>query len=289
MKKILFAFTFILSSWGTLNAQDFQGMAVYESKTSTSGFKLEGAQITPEIQKMMEERMRKSMEKTFILNFDKTASVYQEDEKLAAPGQSNMETRMISSFTGAGGKRYKNVKNRTYSVEKEVFGKEFLIVDTLPKIQWKMENESKKIGEYTCYKATAVLKASKSDFRNLRLKKEEEKKEEQKNTNFMDQLEMPKEITVTAWYAPEIPINQGPENYWGLPGLILEVTDGRTSILCSKVVMNTKEKAEIKPLKKGKQVTQAEFDDIMEKKTNEMREMFKSQNRGNNMRFRVGG
>ncbi|MGH2195794.1 GLPGLI family protein, partial [Enterococcus faecalis] len=83
-------------------------------------------------------------------------------------------------------------------------------------------------------------------------------------------------VNVTPCNAPEIPINQGPENYCGLRGLILAVTDGRTSILCSKVVMNTKEKTEIKPLKKGKQVTQAEFDDIMEKKTNEMKEMFKS-------------
>jgi predicted GIY-YIG superfamily endonuclease len=62
----------------------------------------------------------------------------------------------------------------------------------------------------------------------------------------MDGWEMPKEISITAWYTPEIPINQGPENYWGLPGLILEVTDGKTVILCSKLVLNTKEKKETK-------------------------------------------
>jgi hypothetical protein len=29
----------------------------------------------------------------------------------------------------------------------------------------------------------------------------------------MDNLEMPKDVTITAWYTPEIPI-KGPENYW---------------------------------------------------------------------------
>jgi GLPGLI family protein len=28
----------------------------------------------------------------------------------------------------------------------------------------------------------------------------------------MDNLEMPKDVTITAWYTPEIPVNQGPEN-----------------------------------------------------------------------------
>jgi GLPGLI family protein len=58
----------------------------------------------------------------------------------------------------------------------------------------------------------------------------------------MDNLEMPKDVTITAWYTPEIPVNQGPENYWGLPGLILEINDGKTVILCSKIVLNPKEK-----------------------------------------------
>lgn len=57
---------------------------------------------------------------------------------------------------------------------------------------------------------------------------------------------------MTAWYTPEIPVNQGPENYWGLPGLILEINDGTTTILCSKIVLNAKEKVEIKPSKKEK-------------------------------------
>jgi GLPGLI family protein len=99
----------------------------------------------------------------------------------------------------------------------------------------------------------------------------------------MDGFEIPKEVIITAWYTPEIPVNQGPEGYWGLPGLILEVNDDKTIILCSKVVMNAKEKVEIKAPNKGKEVTQKEYDEIVTAKMKEMQEMRRSGNGG--MRF----
>jgi len=239
------------------------------------------------MQKNIEERMRKMMEKTFVLNFDKTASIYKEEEKLDAPGQNGGGMRMMSSMMGGGGTTYKNVKEKTYAVDKEFMGKEFLVKDSLPKLDWKMESETKQIGGYTCYKATAVKPVSQSDFRNFRAKKEEPKKDEkEKTTNLMDSFEMPKEVTITAWYAPEIPINQGPENYWGLPGLILEVSDGKTVILCSKVVLNAKEKVAIKAPTKGKVISQKEYDETVTKKMEEMREQFK--NGGGRPNFRMG-
>jgi GLPGLI family protein len=101
----------------------------------------------------------------------------------------------------------------------------------------------------------------------------------------MDALELPKEITITAWYTPEIPVSQGPEGYWGLPGLILEVNDGKTIILCSKVVLNPKEKTEIKAPSKGKVVNQKEYDETVIKKMEEFREM--NQGRGGSGGFQI--
>ena len=297
MKKIIFSFVFITASFLQLHAQEFQGMAVYESKTSTSDFKTRMAgnkDMTPDMQKMIEERMKTMFEKTFILNFNKSASIYKEEEKLDAPGQSGGGMRMMSSMMGGGGTHYKNVKEKLYTVDKEFMGKEFLVKDSLPKLEWKMESETKLIGGYTCFKATAVRPVSQSDFRNFRAKKEEDKKDAAKKedatkkTNFMDEFELPKEITITAWYTPEIPVNQGPENYWGLPGLILEVNDGKTIILCSKIVMNAKEKVEIKAPTNGKVISQKEYDETVVKKMKEMQEM--NQGRGGNggMQIRMG-
>ena len=295
MKKLLLSAFILLGSF--VNAQDFQGMAVYESKTSTADF-MKGMSgnrdITPEMQKNIQERMKKMFEKTFVLNFDRTASIYKEEEKLDMTGQGG--GRMMTSMMGGGGTHYKNVKDKQVIIDKEFFGKEFLIKDSLPKLDWKLESESKQIGQYTCFKATAVRPVSDSDFRNFRFRGNKDKDEKEaaekakdtansSKTNLMDQWEMPKETTITAWYAPEIPVNQGPENYWGLPGLILEVSDGKTTILCSKIVMNSKEKVEIKPVTKGKEVTQQEYDEIVKKKMEEMREMYGNQRGGRGGRF----
>jgi GLPGLI family protein len=289
MKKIFLAILSLTTFMATAQ-KDFQGMAVYESKTSTSEFakNFDGNKdMTPEMKNQIMERMKKMFEKTFVLNFDKSASIYKEEEKLDAPGQGG-GGRMMASFMGGGGTYFKNVKEKQYTVDKEVFGKEFLIKDSLPNLKWVLSDESKKIGDYTCFKATAIKEASKTDFRNYRRKKEAPKKDaeegkvdeketsekkEEKKTNFFEDIDMPKEVTVTAWYCPEIPVNQGPDEYWGLPGLIMEVNDGKTVIMCSKLVLNVKEKIEIKAPTGGDKVTQKEYDDIMIKKMKEMSEM----------------
>jgi GLPGLI family protein len=308
MKKI--AFTFVMSFFFVaLYAQkEFQGMAVYETKTSTSDFKSRFAgnkDVTPEMQKMIEERMKKMFEKTFVLNFDKTVSIYKEEEKLDTPGQTGGGMRMMSSMMGGGGTFYKNAKEKNFTVDKEFMGKEFLVNDTLTNYKWKMEGETREIGGYVCYKATAVVPASKSDFRNFRPKKTDESKKEDEvkkevdktqdkseqpkaRTSFFDEVDLPKEITITAWYTMDIPVNQGPEGYWGLPGLILEVNDGKTTILCSKIVLNPKDKVEIKAPTKGKLVTQKEYDDIVTKKMQEMIEMNQGQGGRGGMQMRMG-
>ena len=304
MKNIFFTAIFAIGSILVGNAQNFQGMAVYESKTSTSDFKdkISGNKdITPEMQKMIEDRMQKMFEKTFILYFDKTTSIYEEEQKLEAPGSEaqNRGMRMMSSFTGGGGKHYKDIKAKTFAIEKEMMGKEFLVKDSLPKLEWKMTGETKQIGNYTCFKATAIQAAQKTDFRNFRPKNDakDDKKtvdakpqsDKAKVSNFLDQGEIPKEIEVTAWYAPEIPVGQGPENYWGLPGLILEVSAGKTTMLCSKIVMNPKDKKDIKAPTKGKEVTQKEFDDIVAKKMEEMQQMYREGGKNGGNQIRIGG
>ncbi|WP_374552404.1 GLPGLI family protein [Flavobacterium sp.] len=294
MKKNL-VLIFLFFSTIVFSQKDFQGMAVYESKTSMGEFndRMKGNKdITPEMQKMIEERMKKMFEKTFILNFDKSTSIYKEEEKLDAPGQNQGGFRMMTSMMGGGGTYFKNIKEKKYTVDKEFMGKEFLVKDSLKIYNWQMTGETRQIGGYNCFKAIAIVPTNPSDFRNFRMKKnDEEKKEEvkadekEKKTNFMDGFEMPKEITITAWYTPEIPVSQGPEGYWGLPGLILEINDGKTTILCSKIVLNPKDRVEIKAPTTGKEISQKEYDETVMKKMEELREMGAGQG-GRRMEFR---
>ena len=158
--------------------QSFQGMAVYESKTSTTNMSqgwMNNREITPEMRARIEERMKAAFEKKFILNFDRNASTYAEEEKLDAVSNNQGGFRMMSSFTGGGGTHYKNLKEKIFMVDKEFFGREFLVKDSIPQYQWEMTGETKQIGAYVCYKATAKRPTSFSDFRNMRRKAEEPK------------------------------------------------------------------------------------------------------------------
>ena len=282
---LIFSFLFFFSM-GFIQAQEFQGKAYYESKTSMDMSGWGGNQMSEEQKKQIAERMKSMFEKTYVLTFNRSESIYKEQEKLDTPGAGgNRWGGMMGSFTA--GPQYKNVKDNVLLQDQEFFGKQFLIKDSLPKLEWKMENETKQIGQYMCFKATAVKKVDEMDFSSMRRRKRdndaEKKKDTTKTTNVMDEIEVPKEIIVTAWYTPQIPVNQGPGEYWGLPGLILEVNADITTILCSKIVINPGEKEEIKAPEKGKEVTKTEYNTIVKDKMQEMQEMYGG--RGGRNRF----
>lgn len=246
-------------------AQEFQGKAYYFSKTSVNMNNFGGRQMSEDMKKQIAERMKNMFEKTYVLTFNKVESSYKEEEQLEAPGQGrSMGRMMMSSFSG--GVHYKNVKDKKILQEQEFFGKQFLIKDELKSLDWKLGSETKQIGQYLCMKATATITDNSiTSFGRPRGRNNEA-------ANSLEEEE-PKEIEVVAWYTPQIPINQGPAEYWGLPGLILEVNYGRTTVLCSKIVMNPSEKETIKIPSKGKEVTQDEYNEIVKKKIEEMRNM----------------
>jgi GLPGLI family protein len=265
-----------------LYAQDFQGQAYYFSKTSMD-MNFGGREITPEMKKRIAERMKSAFEKTYILTFSKTTSTYKEEVQLGAPGTGGGRFGgMMSSFSSAD--YYKDVKAGMYYDQREFFGKNFLIKDSLPSLKWKMVNETKKIGNYTCFKAVATKKVSAADWRSMRPGPPRNAGNRERVSDSVrkvtDSISSPKEIEIVAWYTPEIPVNQGPAAYWGLPGLILEVQDDRTTLLCSKIILNAKEKEVLDIPSKGKEVSQEEFDAITKKKMEEMREQFGGRNRG---------
>ena len=73
---------------------------------------------------------------------------------------------MMSSFSG--GAQYKNIKEKQMLQDQEFFGKQFLIKDSLPELEWEMGTETKQIGQYTCFKATATKVVDEFDWRSMR-------------------------------------------------------------------------------------------------------------------------
>ena len=88
-----------------------------------------------------------------------------------------------------------------------------------------------------------------------------------------------KKVEVSAWFTPEIPVSTGPSWYQGLPGLILEVNDNNTTILCTKIVINPTDKSKIKKPKRGKVISNVDFIALQEQKRQEAREMWQARMR----------
>ncbi|WP_219843727.1 GLPGLI family protein [Nonlabens tegetincola] len=153
-----------------------------------------------------------------------------------------------------------------------MFGKQFLVTDSLHTIEWEITGEQRQIGQYPAIKAIGTKKNNSLDwssFRRRQPKNAEEKKKDSiamKEGRFEDVYEQADEIKVIAWFTPAIPVQHGPAEYGGLPGLILELNAGETTLLCSKVVMNPAEPEEIKNLKKVRSLTRKTTTNCLQKK-----------------------
>ena len=111
----------------------------------------------------------------------------------------------------------------------ETLGKKYLVED-LPTYKWKILNEIKEIDGYLCMKA--------------------ETKDTIKNQK------------IFAWFTDMIPVQGGPEGFYGLPGMILEIdiNNGDVLITASEVTISEKELELPIPKKlKGKKIKRADL------------------------------
>lgn len=248
--------------------QEFQGKAYYVSKS-----KMElgswGARLSEAQKKETYARLKNRLEKTYILDFNKTESVFNEEVKMDA--MSGATDTWGANFTR--GEQYKNVRENQLVQSQEFYGKKFLVKDKLQEIDWQMGSETKQIGKYTTFKATASVPTadltwydfSWGDLRNAQAS----------DTASADGESAEPEVPMTeveAWYTLQIPVSHGPGEYWGLPGLILEVSAGNMTMLCSKVVINPGESIEIEAPEKGKEITKADYQSTVRTKMQEMRD-----------------
>lgn len=118
---------------------------------------------------------------------------------------------------------YKNLVDMTVTELKDLLGRTYSITHQLPHCQWKVHSDSKNIMGLTTYKATIG-------------------------------------DSVTAWFCPAIPIQDGPGLYHGLPGLIIDLDDGQTIYSCTAI--NTNSTNEVGKPKKGKEITTDKFEEL---------------------------
>jgi len=274
--------TLILFCSLIINAQNFTGKAIYKTsiKSSFSFDEDENSTMSDDMKKQLQAQLHKMNQKTFILNFDQKTSSYIEETTLDVPKPQVGGGDIVMMFGGSGNASiyFKNIKEKRFSNQTEIMGKRFLVKDKLPEYKWELSSETKNIGTYTCYKATFSKEV---ENKNITFKNGKSLKEIQKET-----------IITTAWYAPKISVGNGPGNYQGLPGLILEINDGKKIIVCTEIILNPSRKVTIQEPKKGKIVSQNKFLEIQKQQTDEMMEKFKARkglDLGNGRSIQIGG
>lgn len=280
--KRLFLFAFLIAT-ASMFSQNISGVAYYESKTTMDMDNIGGRDMSEDMRRQIAERMKQYLEKTFILTFDGQESMYKEEEKLGTDTGRGWGMMMNSFLAGV---QYKDLSKNQILEEREFFGKQFLINDTLARLDWEVTKESKQIGQYLAIKATALKMVDENDWSMARRRnrdRDQQQEETEKKTDSSQQgsgdpwneIDIPKEVLVTAWFTPQIPVSNGPAEYGGLPGLILEMNVYRTTLLCSKIVLNPKDFEPIKAPSKGEMVSRLEYNAIVKEKMGEMRERFR--------------
>ncbi len=248
--------------------QEFQGQAFYFSK-SKMDLGSWGARMSEAQKKQVQSRLKNRLQKTYVLSFNKEASVFKEEDQIdAIAGATDSWGNNFSR-----GDQYKNVKENKLVQDQEFYGKKFLVKDELQAIDWKMGSESKQIGQYMTFKATASIPTSELTWYDFSWSDISRPTTEVKTDSIPAEVKVPevKMTEVEAWYTLQIPVRHGPAEYWGLPGLILEVSAGNTTMLCSKVILNPEETLEIEPSDKGKEITKSEYQSTIQMKMTEMR------------------
>jgi len=172
----------------------------------------------------------------FQLIFNEYESLFHSISELIMENEGEEESNLTSIFSGSRVTFYNNLKTRKMLSQNLSFEK--LIIDLEPMV-WELTQETKKIGEYNCYKAITSQKV-----------------EGRKGTMYR---------SIIAWYTPRISVPFGIQNFNGLPGLILELSiDKKTFFKVIKIELNPKEKITIKK-PKGLIISAEEFNNKLKK------------------------
>ena len=190
-------------------------------------------------------------------------------------GGMRMNFRMPTANT------YTDLAKQTQYEERAFFEKEFLIIDSLKQYKWKLSEETKTIAKQLCKKATTMISAPQIRMR-VSMGGGGNNTDTTANTP-----RAPKETELVVWYAENIPVSFGPDNYSGLPGVIMEIDQDNGATVTTAVEVSAKyPKKELVAPTKGDKMNRAQFQENMQKL---MQEMQRGRGGMGGMNIRVGG
>lgn len=215
--KILVFFV-LTSSAHFLKAQDIfisHGKITFEKKMNLIRT-LENSGLPEEAK----EKMQKYSSSSWEFLFDQKKSIYR-------PGKDGSETKPEGLFffltNKSSNELYTDYSKNQRIIKRAVMNDDYLLTDTIPRLNWKIMHEVRNIAGYECRKAIGIIQDT---------------------------------IYVIAFYTDNILLRGGPEGFSGLPGTILGLAIPRyhTTWFATKVEAFADHHNEIIPAVKGKKI-----------------------------------
>jgi GLPGLI family protein len=208
-------------------AQVKEGKVIYERKTNMH------KRLSPENENM------KSMIPEF--STGKQQLLFSGDESIfsAMPDEEDIRDhageeggRVNIRMNSGSSETYKNYATEKIVELRELGPKKYIIEDTLRKLAWKLNDDTMLIKGYHCKKATTKNRQGDN---------------------------------ITAWYTEELGSPSGPEQFGGLPGLILQMDIGDSWVVFTALDIETGAgKQLVKAPTGAKKVTRQEFQKMMD-------------------------
>ena len=235
----------LIAAVGNVSAQDIKGGVVKYQQTTKYDFESvfnPRGDAEPRIIEWL-ARLPKEGKQTKVLYFTEETALYEEDltEKNALQEQQYYYGDAFGSLPPKPeiNKVYYDFGKNEMTQQVMFMTRNFLLSDSIKKKAWKLITKSVKILDYTCMGA-------------------ELKKGDQ---------------TITAWYTPEIPISTGPDEFFGLPGLVLAIEiNGEYAFVATSIDLTPPKKGVFSKPDEGNKVNREEFNKIVYEKLNEWTE-----------------
>jgi GLPGLI family protein len=238
MKKLLLSFVIMpaaLMVSGQGQPPVSSGKITYEERVKME-IKLEGEAA------QLAQNLPKERKSEKILMFAEDVILYQdgvnnaEDEMMQQHGEGQVRIRMVA---GSENKLYADLRNNVLTEQKDFMNRMFIVEKQIPKTDWKVTGNQKKILGYDCYEAV--------------------KQDTGRNRTIV-------------WFAPGIPVKGGPAGICNLPGMVLEadLDSGSRTYIAKSVEAVSPDVLKIQKPKEGKKVTEEEYRTIVAEKMKEM-------------------
>lgn len=211
-----------------VNAQQFIDKARVEYEVTSNLKKEMGNGAFSE---MLKENIATFKVGYYMLSFADNKSIYKFDH-----WQPNMKVPSWWTKSDEDNIWFTDYNKDYFSTQKNLYGTNLIITDSLKDLEWKLTNENRMIAGFNCRKAVAKIFDS---------------------------------VYVFAFYTDEILLTGGPASINGLPGLILGVTIPRlfTSWIATKVMLSGVDENAIKPMSTKKPFTTTSLYQLLVERT----------------------